>query len=170
MMKLSDYIGKDFIVRQKSFLKRDYEFLSDSELLGKMVFPKLLGEKAECTIGTEKFIFKRAHIFSDVIEIIKEGFSLPIAKLESNFFGTKGNLQLSRGRSVIIKPNFLRTRTDIFTKEDEMIMKLLCRYTPKFKATVLIEKRSEIIDEFPWIVLLSIYYVLTLRQNQGITY
>lgn len=170
MMKLSDYIGKELIVRQKSFLKREYEFLSDSELLGKMVFPKFFGEKAECEIGTEKIIFKRPHIFSDVIEILKEGYSLPIAKLESNFFATKGNLQLPRGRSVTIKPNILRTRTEIFIKENELIIRLHNKFSPKFKSIAIIEKRSEIIDEFPWIVLLAVYYLLLLRQNQGISY
>lgn len=170
MQKLSDYIGKNLIIRQRSIWKREYEFCSDTALLGEMKYPKFLSEKVECIIGNEKLIFRRPHIFSNVIEIKKEGYELPIAKMGSNFFATKGILDLPRGKKILIKFGLLKNRAEIYYGDNDLLVTLYNKTSLKEKSKVIVEKRSQILDDYPWIIMLAFYFAQLKRRNSGITY
>ncbi|MEP0860931.1 MAG: hypothetical protein HRF52_05795 [Ignavibacterium sp.] len=170
MKKLSDYLGKSLIIQQPSIWKRFYELRSDNEVLGEMKYPKLLSEMVECVIGDEKLTFRRPHIFSNEIEIRKQGFELPIAKMDSNFFATKGILDLPRGKKVIMNFGLLINQAKIFYNEKDLLVTLHNKISLKEKSNVIIEKRSEIIDDHPWIIMLAFYFAQLKRRNSGITY
>lgn len=170
MIKLSEYIGKNLLFRQKSFWRREFEFLSDNEIIGEMKYPKFLSERAECKFGNEKFIFKRPHIFSNEVEIRKQGYELPIAKMDSNFFATKGILDLPRGKKIKIKFGLLNNQSNIYYGENDLLATLHYKISLKEKCDVVIEKRSEILDDYPWIIILAFYFLQLKRRNTGITH
>ncbi|AFH47914.1 Hypothetical protein IALB_0202 [Ignavibacterium album JCM 16511] len=170
MQKLSDYIGRNLIIQQTSIWKREYELRSGNEVLAEMKYPKLLSEMVECIIGDEKLAFRRPNIFSDTIEIKKQGFELPIAIMDSNFFATKATLELPRGRKVIMKFRLFKNQADIFYGENDLLVKFHNKISFKEKSNVIIEKRSEILDDYPWIIFLAFYYAQLKRKNSGIAY
>ncbi len=167
-MKLSDYIGKILFIRQRSFWKREFEFISDNELIGELKYPKFLSDRVECTIGNERFTFSRPNIFSNEVEIRKHGYELPIAKMNSNFFATKGSIDLPRGKKVTMKFGLLNNRVEIYCNENELLVSLHYKISFKEKCEINIEKRSAILDDYPWIILLAFYYIQLKRRNTGI--
>lgn len=170
MKKLSDYIGRNLLIYQKSFWEREFEFRSDGELLGLMRYPKFFSEMAECEIDKEKYTFKRPHIFSNDIEVRKQGYELPIAKMISNFFATKGELDLPRGKKIFMKFGALQTNAEIYIGENDLLATLYYKFSFKEKCKIEIEKRSEILDDYPWIIFLAFYFVQLKRRNTGIVH
>lgn len=170
MRKLSDYIGQSISIKQKSFWKREYEMCSDSELIGELKYPKFFSERVECKISNDTFEFKRPHIFSDKIEIRKSGYQLPIAKLQSNFFASKGIIELPRGVKIKMKFGAFNNKAEIYIGENDLIAIMKNKFSFKEKSDIMIEKRTEILDEYPWIILLAFYFLLLKRRNSGIAH
>ncbi|MBI5661797.1 MAG: hypothetical protein HZC46_06600 [Ignavibacterium album] len=170
MIKLSEYIGKNLIIKQNSIWKREFTLFSDNEVISEMKYPGYLSELAECRIGNEKFIFKRPHIFSNMIEIRKEGYELPIAKMDTNFFATKGILDLPRGKKITMKFGLINNKAEIYYGESELLVTLRYKVSFKEKSNVIIERRSEVLDEFPFIIMLAFYFVQLKRRNTGVTH
>jgi len=50
MKKLSDYIGSELKIYQKSILKRDFELKSGDELIARLYYPKFFSDLAELTV------------------------------------------------------------------------------------------------------------------------
>lgn len=170
MRKLSDSIGQSLSIIQKSFWKREYEIRSDTELIGEFKYPKFFSERVECKVGNDSFEFKRPHIFSDKIEIIKSGYQLPIAKLQSNFFASKGIVELPRGIKVKMKFGAFNNKAEIYLGENDLIAIVKNKFSLKEKSDIMIEKRTEILDEYPWILFLAFYFLLLKRRNSGVAH
>lgn len=170
MQRLSDYIGQFLSIIQKSFWKREYEMRSDSEVIGKLKYPKFFSERVECKIANDTFEFKRPHIFSDIIEIRKSGYQLPIATLRSNFFASKGIVELPRGIKIKMKFGAFNNKAEIYHGENDLIAIVKNKFSLKEKSEIMIEKRTEILDEYPWIIFLAFYFLLLKRRNSGIAH
>lgn len=169
-MKLSDYIGKSVTIQQVTPLKREYHLLAENKIIGEMKYPKLFSEKVECRIDKDVLEFKRPHVFSDQVLIKKQGYELPVASLDSNFFATKARLSLPRGQKILMKFGLIKTQAQIFREENDLLVTLYNKLSLKEKSQVVIEKRSEILDDYPWIVLLAFYFAQLKRRNTGISY
>lgn len=170
MRKLSNYLGKNLSIHQKSFWERKFELLSDDELLGIMMYPKIFSELVECEIDKEKYTFKRPHIFSNDVEVRKQGYELPIAKMTSNFFATRGELNLPRGKKIFMKFGGFNNKAEIFIGENELIATIYNKFSFKESAKIVIEKRTEILDDYPWIIFLAFYFIQLKRRNSGIVH
>lgn len=170
MKNLSDYIGQTISITQKSIWKREYKIQSEKEVIGELVYPKFLSERVECKLGNDTFEFRRPHIFSNDIEIRKSGYQLPIAVMHSNFLASKGIVDLPRGRRVIMKFATFSSKAEIYLGENDLISIVNNKFSFKEKSEITIEKRTEILDENPWIVFLAFYFLQLKRRNTGIAY
>ncbi|MFN3693436.1 MAG: hypothetical protein ACK4UV_00385 [Ignavibacterium sp.] len=54
--------------------------------------------------------------------------------------------------------------------ESDVLATLHNKIAFKEKCDVVMEKRSEILDEYPWIILLAFYFIQLKRRNTGITH
>jgi len=168
MLKLSDYIGQSLHITQRSIWKRALELHSDKDKIAELVYPSFFSERAECKINNEIFEFKRPHIFSNDIEIRKTGYQLPIATMHTNFLASKGVVDLPRGIKINMKLSLFSNNTKIFVGENDLMATLIRKISVKEKFEVLLEKRSEIIDEHPWLILLAVYFLRWKRQKTGV--
>jgi hypothetical protein len=168
MLKLSDYIGQSLHITQRSIWKRALELHSDKDRIAELVYPSFFSERAECKINNEIFEFRRPHIFSNDIEIRKIGYQLPIATMHTNFFASKGVVDLPRGIKINMKFSLFSNTTKIYVGENDLMATLIRKISVKEKFEVLLEKRSEIIDEHPWLILLAVYFLHLKRQNTGV--
>lgn len=168
MLKLSDYIGQSLHITQRSIWKRALELHSDKDRIAELVYPSFFSERAECKINNEIFEFRRPHIFSNDIEIRKTGYQLPIATMHTNFFASKGVVDLPRGIKINMKFSLFSNTTKIYVGENDLMATLIRKISVKEKFEVLLEKRSEIIDEHPWLILLAVYFLHLKRQNTGV--
>jgi hypothetical protein len=168
MLKLSDYIGQSLHITRRSIWKRALELHSDKDRIAELIYPSFFSERAECKINNEIFEFKRPHIFSNDVEIRKTGYQLPIATMHTNFFASKGVVDLPRGIKINMKLSLFSNNTKIFVGENDLMATLIRKISVKEKFEVLLEKRSEIIDEHPWLILLAVYFLRWKRQKTGV--
>ena len=168
MKKLSDYIGSELKIYQSNILKRDFELKSGDELVARLYYPKLYSDLAELTVSEETYEFYRPKFFSRDVDIRKKGYQNPLAHFKNNFWGNKGILELQRGIRINMKFGYFRKQAEIYLSGNELLVSILNRFSLKEKSDVVIEKRSEIIDEHPWIIMLGFYLSQLMKRNSAV--
>ena len=167
MKKLSDYIGSELKIYQKSILKRDFELKSGDELIARLYYPKFFSDLAELTIWEETYDFYRPKVFSRDVDIKKKGYQNPFAHFKNNFLGSSGKLELPRGARLKMKFGFFRKQAEIYLGDSELLASVLNKFSVRERCEVVIEKRSEIIDEYPWLIMLGFYLAQLMKRNSA---
>jgi hypothetical protein len=165
MRPLSSYIGEDLILIQPSFFKREYEFRSSSDLLAKMYFPKFLSLTAVIEGFEEKYEIVKPSFWKSEIAIRKFGYDMTFASLTTNFFRTKGSIDLQNGKKLNLKFGAFRKSCQVFSEMDELLLMFQNRLSFKEKNVVTIQKSSSVIDDNPWVVMMIWYLILDNRKN-----
>ncbi len=170
MKKLSDYLGEELIILQPSLFKRVFEFRSSNELIAKMYYPKFFSTTAIVEGFDENFEIRRPSIWRTDIEIFENGYQNSFAKVKStNFWRTKGVIELPRGERLNLKFGAFKRSCEIYSKYDEILVRFQNKFSFKERNSIYIEKRSEVIDENPWIIFAVWYKLLEMnRKNSGI--
>ena len=167
MKTLSSYIGEDLILIQPSFFKREYEFRSSNELLAKMYFPKFFSLTAVVEGFEEKYEIIRPSFWKTDIAIRKFGYDLTFASLTTNFFRTKGSIDLQNGKKLNLKFGAFRKSCQVFSEMEELLLMFQNKLSIKEKNVVTIQKPSALIDGNPWVVMMIWYLILENRKNSG---
>jgi len=165
MRLLSSYIGEDLILLQLSFFKREYEFRYSNELLAKMYFPKFFSLTAVVEGFEEKYEIIRPSFWKSEIAIRKFGYDLTFASLRTNFFKTKGSIDLQNGKKLNLKFGAFKKSCQVFSEVDELLLTFQNKLSLKEKNVVTIQKTSSLIDENPWVVMIIWYLILENRRN-----
>ena len=165
MKKISDYLGNELIIIRKNFWKREYELRSGEEIIAQMKHPKIFSDRAELTFQNDIYEFYTPKIFSRNVDIRKKGYQNPFAHLENNFFGSKSMLELPRGNRLNMKFGFFRKPVEIYQGERDLLVSIQSKFSMKERSEVIINKRSETIDENPWIIMLGFYLAQKKRRN-----
>lgn len=167
MRKISDYIGNELLIFQKSIWKRDFELRSGEELIARLFYPKFFSDLTEISVWEETYKFYRPKFFSCDVDIRKKGYQNPIAQFKNNFWGSKGVLELPRGIMLSMKFGLFRKQAEIFHGENDLLVSILSRFSVKERSEIIINKRSEIIDEHPWIIMLAFYLAQLRKRNSA---
>ena len=165
MKRISDYLGEELKIFQKSIWRREFELRIGVELIARLFYPKLFSDLTELTIWEDAYEFYRPKFFSRDVDIRKKGYQNPIAQFKNNFWGSKGVLELPRGTRLNMKFGFFRKQAEIYLGENELLVSILNKFSIKERGEVVIEKQSEIIDEFPWIIMLGFYLARLMKRN-----
>lgn len=165
MTPLSKYIGEDLILIQPSFFKREYEFRSSTELLAKMYFPKFFSLTAVIEGFEEKYEIIRPSFWKSEIAIRKFGYDLTFASLTTNFFRTKGSIDLHNGKKLNLKFGAFKKSCQVFSETDELLLLFQNKLSIKEKNIVTIQKPSSVIDNNPWVVMMIWYFLIESNKN-----
>jgi len=165
MNVLSKYIGEDLILIQPSFFKREYEFRSSTELLAKMYFPKFFSLTAVVEGFEEKYEIIRPSFWKTDIAIRKFGYDLTFASLTTNFFKSKGSIDLQNGKKLNLKFGAFKKSCEVFSEMEERLLMFQNKLSIKEKNVVIIQKPSSLIDENPWVIMMIWYLILENRKN-----
>ena len=167
MRKISDYIGNELLIFQKSIWKREFELRVGDEVIAQLYYPKFFTDSAEFSIQNEIYEFYKPRFFSRDVDIRKKGYQNPIAQFKNNFWGSKGVLELPRGVRLNMKFGLFRKLAEIYLGESNLLISILSRFSLKEKREVIIEKRSEAVDEYPWIIMLAFYLSQLRKRNSA---
>lgn len=157
MKTFSDYFGKTLLFIQPSIWKRSFELRDDKEVIGTLAYPKFFSVRAEVKIFGRKWEFYEPRWWKQLIEIREIGKELPIASYKSPALKKQGKLELPQGESVSLYSNFFSTTYEIRDKNESRLVLFKSKFGFKTKIEIQIEKRSEVLDNYPWILLLIIY-------------
>jgi len=165
MNALSKYIGEDLLLIQPSFFKREYEFRSSNELLAKMYFPSFFSLTAVVEGFEEKFEIIKPSFWKTDIAIRKYGYDMTFASLTTNFFRSKGTIDLQNGKKLNLKFGTFKKSCQVYSEMDELLLLFQNKLSLKEKNVVTIQKSSSLIDENPWLVMMIWYLILQNRRN-----
>jgi len=168
MRKISDYIGNELLIFQKSIWKREFELRSGDEVIALMYYPTFFGDRTELSIQNEVFEFFRPRFFSREVAVRKKGYENPFARFTTNFFGRKGALELPMGIKPNMKFGIFKKQTEIYLGENDLLVTILSQFSVKRRSEVVIAKRSELIDEYPWIIMLGFYLSQVRKRSSAV--
>jgi len=168
MKKLSEYQGEKLQVVQPSFFKRIFELRSDTELLSKLSYPKFFGRNA-VTEGnlTGIFEFYFPSFWKSEIEIRPKDYQQPIAKYSGRIFSLTEIIELPKGEKVLLKSFALRQKKEIQSDSGETLVAFNYAISFKFRIDIEIVKKSDLIDKYPWLIMLVIYIADQHKKSKG---
>lgn len=168
MKRLSEYIGRSLYFSRKSIFKSDFELITSDEIVAKMYYPKFLSTEAIIEGLDQVYEIKPLKFWGTSMGIFKRGHQMPFSKYENtSFWGSKGEITLTRGEKIKLKFGHFRTSCEIFNASDDLLVTFKNTFSLKEKNVIIIEKRSEILDENPWIIFLTFYKVLQQNGKTG---
>ncbi len=167
MNALSKYIGEDLILIQPSLFKREYEFRSSNELLARMYFPSLFSLTAVVEGFEEKYEIIKPSFWKTDIAIRKYGYDMTFASLTTNFFRTKGSIDLQNGKKLNLKFGAFKKSCQVFSESEELLIMFQNRFSFKQQNIVTIQKSSALIDENPWVVMMVWYQVIQRNRRNN---
>ena len=167
MKPLSNYIGEDLILIQPSLFKREYEFRSSNELLARMYFPSLFSLTAVVEGFEEKYEIIKPSFWKTDIAIRKYGYDMTFASLKTNFFRTKGTIDLQNGKKLNLKFGVFKKSCEVFSEAEELLIMFQNRFSFKQQNIVTFQKSSTLIDENPWIIMMVWYQILQRNRKNN---
>ena len=167
MKPLSTYIGEDLILIQPSLFKREYEFRSSNELLARMYFPSLFSLTAVVEGFEEKYEIIKPSFWKTDIAIRKYGYDMTFASLKTNFFRTKGTIDLQNGKKLNLKFGVFKKSCEVFSEAEELLIMFQNRFSFKQQNIVTFQKSSTLIDENPWIIMMVWYQILQRNRKNN---
>lgn len=166
MINFNNYIGKELKISKQSFWKRDYFLIDGPNILGSLKSVKLWNDLYSCQINDNEFEFYKKNLLNREIHIKEKHKELPLAKFKANFFFTSGELKLDRGRKLSAKISTFKNNLSFYESQSNVLIKLSNKIAFKENCIVSIERKSELLDEFPWIPLFG-FYLLKASSDSG---
>ena len=167
MNVLSKYIGEDLILIQPSLFKREYEFRSSNELLARMYFSSLFSLTAVVDGFEEKYEIIKPSFWKADIAIRKQGYDMTFASLKTNFFRTKGSIDLQNGKKLNLKFGAFKKSCQVFSESEELLIMFQNRFSFKQQNIVTVQKSSTLIDENHWIIMMVWYQILQRNRKNN---
>lgn len=167
MKTLSDYFGKTLYFIQPSIWKRAFELRDGNEIIGTLTYLKFFSVRAVANILNTKWEFYEPHWWKRVNEIRELGKELPIASFKPTMFKKKEKLELPHGESVWFYSNLLGTTLEILDHYNARLVLLKRKMKIKTTYEIQIEKRSEVLDRNPWVLLLIIYVEINKSRRRS---
>jgi len=167
MIQLSNFVGETLTFNQPSRLKREFELVSPRGVLAKMIFPKLLSFSTVVEGFDGKWEIKQPSMWRTEYGVYKYGYQMPFARYVSNFWKTKGTIELPKGGRLNCKSGQLKKPFEVFTSTGKLLLVYTNKFALKGRTTVTIENKSELINKYPWIIMLGWYVVLLSKRGRA---
>ena len=160
-------VGGTLTFNQPALMKREFELISSDSVLARMVFPKLISTNVVVEGFDGKWEFKQLSIWRNEFGIFKYGYQLPFAKYISNFWKTKGTIELPKGAKLSCKSAVFKKPFEIFTSSGKLLLVYTNKFVLKGRTTVTIQNSSELLNQNPWILMLGWYIILQNRRARA---
>ncbi len=164
MKNLSSFYGKQLEFTQPSVWKTYYELKSDNEILGTVKKTKKFGFQLEIDMFNKKWIFYRPSFWRSEIAIRQSGYTLPYAKYNGGKFKQHGMIELPKGGRVKIVFKAFKKDYEIQDSSGQVLVKLADKVKFRTSVDISIIKRSELIDKYPWVIILA-WYISALKKH-----
>jgi hypothetical protein len=164
---LSNLVGESLTFNQPSLMKREFELVSPKDVLARMYFPKLFSNSVVVEGFDEKWEIKQPSIWRREYGVYKYGYQMPFAKYVSNFWRTKGIIELPKGARLHCESGKIKRPFEIYSSTNELLIFYANKFSLKGRTIVTIEKSSELIAKYPWIIMLGWYVVLQNRRGRA---
>lgn len=164
MKLMSEYLGESIFITQTSLFKRNYEIRVNEEFIGSIQQKGFFGMTWEVSILNKKWEVYKPSFWRSALSIREAGYEIPIANYTRDGLRSRGTLALPMGENLKIVPHLFKGFCEIKNEQDDCLAKIIPKkISMKDKAEVMIIKKSELLDKYPWIIILA--YIITVEQR-----
>ena len=132
-----------------------------------MYFTSLFSLTAVVEGFDDKYEIIRPSFWKTDIAIRKYGYDMTFASLKTNFFRTKGTIDLQNGKKLNLKFGVFKKSCQVFSESEELLIMFQNKLSLKEKNIVTIQKTSSLIDENPWIIMMVWYQILQRNRKNN---
>ena len=101
--------------------------------LARMYFPSLFSLTAVVEGFEEKYEIIRPSFWKTDIAIRKYGYDMTFASLKTNFFRTKGTIDLQNGKKLNLKFGVFKKSCEVFSEAEELLIMFQNKFSFKRK-------------------------------------
>ena len=165
MKLMSEYIGENILIAQTSVFKRNYEIRANEELIGTIQQKGFFGMTWDVDIQNKKWEIYKPSCWRSALDIREAGYEMPIANFTTDRFKSRGTLSLPKGENLKIVPHLFKGFCEIKNEHEECLAKIIPKKISfRDKAEVMIEKKNELLDKYPWILIMA--YIIIAEQRR----
>ncbi len=162
---LSHLSGKILSIIQQSIWKNNFEFKYDEELLGKIIPRNVFSFGLFITIGEAEWEIYKPNFWKSDIAVREKGRENPFASYNKKFFSREGTVFLPKGQRLIIKSGNFKRKYGVFTASGICLASIKDEVSFKARSLVYIESSSELLDKYPWVIILAWYLKRKRKQT-----
>jgi hypothetical protein len=165
MNKLSDLTGQTLELIQPAFFKDGLVLMSGDILIGKMSFPKMFFTQADIEFLGKQWQIKRESFWRNTLGIYKNGFEMPSYKFVP-LKTTLGEIQFPKGERLFVKQYIFKSTVELQDKRNELLVSIKSKSGFKKKFFIELLKPHKLIDEYPWVILLTGYIIVRKERSK----
>ena len=163
MQTISEYMERKIWFYQPSVWKRLHELRSGDDVLGSLQQKGFFGMTWIADIQNKKWEIYKPSFWKRTLSIRQEGYELPFAEFIFETFRSKGTVRLQKGEVIKIAPHLFKSFCEAVNENGEVYFRIKLKAALRDKAEVIIEKKSELVDNNPWLLMLA--YIIALDQK-----
>lgn len=164
MKNISELTGQTLILYQPSIWKSHYELKYGDKVLGIIRSPKFFSSRILFKMENREWEIYRPQFWKSEIAIRESGFQLPYATYNKDTLKLRGTLYLPRGARLKFIFKLFRGSYEIQDRFETTLVKCKDKVALKVKTEITIEKDSELINKYPWAIILIWYISYKRRQ------
>jgi hypothetical protein len=166
MKTLSELAGETLVIHQPSVWKSYYELKFGGEVLGTIQGKGFFGITMIFKMGKDEWEIYRPGFWKSEIGIRQAGYELPYATYKREGFKNRGVIKCYKGEQMIIEYKILRGGYGVKTLSGEFLAVFKEKVSIRDKTEIKIEQRSDMLDKYPWVIILAWYLSLQRRRSQ----
>jgi hypothetical protein len=162
---LSRFSGQILKITQPSIWKKNYEIKYNDELLGKITPENILGTRILISIFENEWEIYKPGFWKSEIAVREKGKENPFATYNKKFFAREGTVFLPMGQRLKIKFGLTKRKYGVYTTSGICLASIKDEISLRASSLVYIENSSEMLDKYPWAIILAWY--LTRKRKQA---
>jgi hypothetical protein len=162
---LSQLSGETLKIIQPSIWKNNYELKYNNELFMRMSPRGIFGFGLIINLTDSEWELYKPNFWKREIAVREKGKENPVATYNKKFFSREGTIFLPKGQRLKIKFGSMKRKYGIYTTSGICLVSIKDAISFKASSLVSIENSSEILDKYPWVIILPWY--LTRRRKQA---
>jgi hypothetical protein len=164
MINLSDLVGETLVIHQPSIWKSYYELKHGQEVLGTIRLKGFFRFNLIFNIGNDEWEIYRPGFWKSELAIKQAGYELPYATFKREGFKLGGIVKMYKGEQMKLEYKLFKGGYNIQTMSGEYLVTFKEKVSFKEKTQLHIERKSELLDKYPWIIALA-WYIMVQRKR-----
>lgn len=152
---MSQLEGQTLEIIQPSIWKNYFEIRYNDQILGNIKTHGWFGSILMVEFFGKEWEIYRPSFWLSEIDIREKGKENPFASYKRKLFSREGFVHLPKGKRLKIKLGIFRSTYDIYNMMGKCVVSLRDKVIFKSVTEVKIEESSEILDEYPWVIVLA---------------
>jgi len=165
MKNLTDLVGETLTIYQPSVWRNAYVLKHGEKVLGTVHSPKIFRSTIIFKMDNKEWEIYFPKFWKSEIAIRESGFQFPYATYKRDGFKMRGTLYLPKGVRLKFVYKIFKGGYRIQDESEKSLVSFKDKVSFRAKTEFVIEQSAELIDKYPWAIVLIWYISYKRRQH-----